>query len=96
MTTKAKSATKATVGFVGPQKASARKVTLYAPVKSSTAFTATIFISKMVEKTYQLQRQFQLQLQLQLLLELLLETLLRATHILFFKKNADVCQNRGT
>ena len=35
---------------------------------------ATIFVSKIVEKTYQLQRQFQLQLQLQLLLELLLET----------------------
>ena len=49
----------------------------------------------MVEETYQLQRQFQLQLQLQFLLELLLETLLRATHILFFKKNADLCQNGG-
>ena len=46
----------------------------------------------MVEKTYQLQRQFQLQLQLQLLLELLLGA---TDHVLFFKKNADLCQNKG-
>ena len=44
----------------------------------------------MLEKAYQLQRQLQLQLQL------LLELLLGATdHVLLFKKNADLCQNRG-
>ena len=46
---------------------------------------------------FQLQRQLQLLLQRQLQLQLLLELLLGATdHVLLFKKNADLCQNRGT
>ena len=44
----------------------------------------------------QLQRQLQLLLQRQLQLQLLLELLLGAPdHVLLFKKNADLCQNRG-
>ena len=44
----------------------------------------------------QLQRQLQLLLQRQLQLQLLLELLLGATdHVLFFKKDADLCQNKG-
>ena len=47
--------------------------------------------------TPQLQRQLQLLLQRQLQLQLVLEILLGATdHVLVFKKNADLCQNRGT
>ena len=89
---------------------------LYAPVKSSTALTATIFMSKKVSKNTSQNHWLNLgakistqdiclvytklsapaSVQLQLQLQLPLEFLLGATdHILFFKKDADLCQKHG-
>ena len=89
---------------------------LYAPVKSSTALTATIFMSKKVSKNTSQNHWLNLgakistqdiclvytklpapaSVQLQLQLQLPLELLLGATdHILFIKKNADLCQKHG-
>ena len=66
-------------------------------VKTAAGIRQKRLLVVLPPRPHELQRQLQLLLQRQFQLQLLLELLLGATdHVLFFKKNADLCQNGGT